>query len=608
MTDTTGKGSATTQLHTRSARSDADGERVSLLIYHRDGTRTVALREGAPVVLGRDVPSDVVLQESSLSRRHARFGLDDGRVWVEDLDSTNGTWMGGERVRRADAAPGVEVSLGAVSVTVHRMASQEASELGMLGHDRFLAELESEVTRARFFERTLAVVMIRNGVDRTSCAAWFPTIARALRAVDSARIYSRDTVEILMPELDADGAEARIQRAVSGSPSLRAGVASFPESATSAGSLLDQAREGLKLSDPETPVAVARASRGSIVAGANTPQSHAVVACAAMEGVYRTVNRLARTMIPVLISGETGAGKEVVARAIHENGPRAAAPMRSVNCGAIPGQLLESTLFGHVKGAFTGAAADAKGVFESAKGGTVFLDEIGELPPQAQVALLRVLEAKHITRVGSTQEIDVDARIIAATHRDLEAMCETGEFRWDLYYRLNVMSLRVPPLREREEEVPALAERFLALANETNSCRIQGIRDGAMAALTGYDWPGNVRELRNAIERAVVIADGTHVAVEDLPERVRAGAGLPSPQTPGPETRAPTTGLDPRISTSGIDFKEHIQQYEANLILAALDKCDGNQAAAAAHLRIPDRTLRHKMKTYGIKRGTHRVD
>ena len=305
-----------------------------------------------------------------------------------------------------------------------------------------------------------------------------------------------------------------------------------------------------------------------------------------MREVFELIDRVATSPISVLLVGETGTGKEVAARAIHDRGPRGDGPMICVNCGAIPEQLVESTLFGHVRGAFTGAAQASSGVFGSADGGTVLLDEIGELPPSAQAALLRVLETKRVTPVGSSSEREVDVRVVAATHRDLEAMCDEGAFRRDLLYRLNAIVIRIPSLRERREEIAPLAARFFAEAVAVNGREIESIAPETVAVLEQYDWPGNLRELKNAIDRAVVIANGTVLRPEDLPRKVRG------------EHVAPALAAD----LDDVDLKTRVLHHEAKLIEAALRECDGNQTEAARRLQVPLRTLVHKIKKLGIRR------
>ncbi|HWU87534.1 MAG TPA: sigma-54 dependent transcriptional regulator, partial [Kofleriaceae bacterium] len=319
-----------------------------------------------------------------------------------------------------------------------------------------------------------------------------------------------------------------------------------------------------------------------------------VVKNAAMKQVMAMVKRLAQSTIAVLIHGETGTGKEVVARAIHEGGPRKKQPLRCINCAAIPGTLIESVLFGHEQGAFTSADKSARGIFEQANGGTVLLDEIGELAASAQAALLRVLETKKVMRVGGDKEIDVDVRVIAATHRDLEAMVEAGRFRQDLLFRLNTMTLRIPPLRERVDEIRPLAERFLKEARRQAGADVRSIDPQALAALEHYPWPGNVRELRNVIERAVVLCEGTSITLAELTERVRGGLRASAPDEGAAEG---AEGPEP----AG-DYKEHVRRFEVDLILRALRKHNGNQTEAAKALNLPLRTLVHKIQTYGIKK------
>jgi DNA-binding NtrC family response regulator len=323
-----------------------------------------------------------------------------------------------------------------------------------------------------------------------------------------------------------------------------------------------------------------------------------------MREVLDMATRVAASNVPVILHGETGAGKEVVARFLHERGPRAGKAMVSVNCAAIPAQLVESTLFGHEKGAFTGAAQRQKGVFEEADGGTVFLDEIGELPLSAQAALLRVLETGRFARVGSPREITVDVRILAATHRDLEAMSGTGAFRADLYYRLSVMVIVIPPLRDRPEDVEPLARRFLAQAG---GGRVRDITAAALARLAAYAWPGNVRELRNTIERAALLARTETIQEEDLPARVREAGAAPAPralETAPVRASAPTPAPPPTDEAgAGVgDLRARLQDYEALILFEALEAAGWNQSEAARRLGMPIRTLSHKVKVLGLKK------
>lgn len=319
----------------------------------------------------------------------------------------------------------------------------------------------------------------------------------------------------------------------------------------------------------------------------------------AMQRVRQQLARLARSEVPVLILGETGSGKEVVARAIHAESARAAAPLGTVNCGALPDQLVESTLFGYERGAFTGAEGRREGVFEATHGGTVLLDEIGEMPLSAQAVLLRVLETRSLVRVGGTRELPIDVRVLAATNRDLEEMCAAGSFRRDLYYRLNVLSLSLPPLRHRHGDVRPLAELLLGQACARNKVELEGFSEAALARLEAYSWPGNVRELRNVIERAVVMVEGSQIGVEELPDRLvpeRASAAPAPSLIHGGPPEAPVEQEAP------VGFKAQMRRHEVEVIIRALEQTEQNQTEAAKLLQMPLRTLVHKIKLHDIRR------
>ncbi|MCX8116797.1 MAG: sigma-54 dependent transcriptional regulator [Desulfobacterota bacterium] len=304
-----------------------------------------------------------------------------------------------------------------------------------------------------------------------------------------------------------------------------------------------------------------------------------------MEEVMGLVARVAPSQATVLIRGESGTGKELIANAIHYASPRADKPFLKVNCAAIPETLLESELFGHEKGAFTGALQKRIGRFEEADGGTLFLDEIGELPPTTQVKLLRILQEKEFQRLGSNISLRVDVRVIAATHRNLEEAIKNGSFREDLYYRLNVISIHLPPLRERREDIPLLIDHFLKKYSELNRKKIQDLSKEARALLLRYSYPGNVRELENLIERAVVLCRGPVITREDLPFHLQEGV---------PEK-------DWNVTKKMKTLPESLEEVERDLILKALHQHQGIQTRAAESLGISERVLRYKMKKYGIR-------
>jgi DNA-binding NtrC family response regulator len=404
---------------------------------------------GSAVVVGREAPSEIVVNDASVSRQHARFSLEDGAIWVEDLGSRNGTFLRGRRIERERLTGGDEVGVGKARVV-------------------------------------LAATRVPDGGIERICAS----------------------------------------------------------------------DEDLVVQNPR------------------------------MKQLYQDAARAARANVPILVLGETGSGKEHVAAAIHREGPRKTEPFVVVNCGAIPTSLLETTLFGHERGAFTGAAARAIGVFERADGGVLFLDEIGELTMSAQVALLRALETRRISRVGGSSEIQVDVRVVAATHCDLEGMIEEGTFRQDLYFRLSGVQLEVPPLRERSDEIAPLSRLFLARARREWDVRAREIAREAMAALERYAWPGNVRQLRHAIERSALLGGGETIAVADLPEYVLARV----PETP--ERTPPELAVE----SGDLALKERVRRFERALIDEALRRAGGNRQVAAKLLRIPLRTLFRKMR------------
>ena len=303
-----------------------------------------------------------------------------------------------------------------------------------------------------------------------------------------------------------------------------------------------------------------------------------------MKAVFNRVGKVADTESTVLITGESGTGKELIAKAIHYNSPRRDRPMIPINCGSIPAELLESELFGHAKGAFTGATGVKRGLFEVASGSTLFLDEIGELPLPLQVKLLRAIQEGEIRRVGDNHPIQVDLRIIAAANQYLEEAVERGEFREDLYYRLNVVSIHLPPLGQRREDIPLLARHFLGRYTEKHNRPIQMIAPDAIDALMNYDWPGNVRELQNAIEQAVVMCAGDVIQPADLPEKIHLA-----------ESKVRVIIPENRFDFKAI-LNEALEQTETQLINRALELTDGNRTKAAELLGISRRGLLYKLK------------
>lgn len=303
----------------------------------------------------------------------------------------------------------------------------------------------------------------------------------------------------------------------------------------------------------------------------------------AMNEVLRLVDKVASSGATILIQGESGTGKELIARALHDRSERAHARFVPINCAAIPSELLESILFGHEKGAFTGAHTASEGKFAAADGGTLFLDEIAEMSPKLQSKLLRVLQEGEIEVIGSNRPVSVDVRVVAATHQDLQQHVDQGSFRQDLFFRLNVIPLRIPPLRERREDIPVLFRFFLRKFADGELIEVERAVDDA---LLGYDWPGNVRELQNIVERMILLRDGDHLTLADVPDILRHGTPLSSHPSSLP-FRLPDDGLD-------------LRELEKNIIIAALKKLDNNQSATARYLNIPRHVLLYRLEKYGL--------
>ena len=332
-------------------------------------------------------------------------------------------------------------------------------------------------------------------------------------------------------------------------------------------------------------IEVERSQRGALIGNSE-----------AMQRVRGMIEKVAETDATVLVRGESGTGKELVAREIHErNSVRRTGSFVAVNCAALPSELIESELFGHEKGAFTGAAAKREGKFEQADGGTLFLDEIGDMSSNVQAKLLRALEERRIERLGGNESIPVDVRIVSATHRPLEQEITNGHFRADLFYRLRVVTIDIAPLRERREDIPMLADTFLRLAGERYELPQRSLSQGALKRLVEYNWPGNVRELKNTIDRAVIMAEGDEISVRDLPDEITAGI----PTSVSAEEDGDSDGL--RVPFTA-DFREDRREFERRYITRCLEYTQGNVTRAAEILDMHRQSLQHKLRQLGLGR------
>ena len=555
------------------------------------GTRIVQLPEGAEITFGRSRVATVPIDSERVSRLHARIARRGGRVTVEDLGSRNGTRVNGSKIDGAtELTSGDQIEVGPVTAVVST-SSAAAARRPRIGSAAHLEDrLRAETDRGNRYRRTVGLLMVRLDGPLEAMDAAVACIASELRPMDTVAEYGPDDIAVLAPELDEAELEATARRLVEAArraapaAGLRIGLAQFPRHGAAPDELIERARAALR---------TARGGPDAIVA-APAPEARAmagdlVIADPQMRRVYALVDRVADSTMTVLVVGETGVGKEVVAESLHRRSARRDRSFVRLNCACLPEGLLESELFGHERGAFTGAERRRTGYFEAADGGTIFLDEIGEISPGVQAKLLRVLEERTLTRVGGTQEISVDVRVVCATNRDLEAEVARGAFREDLFFRISAFTILVPPLRDRRAEIIPLAEHVLAgLARESGQAAPR-LSPAARAALERYAWPGNVRELRNAVERAMVLQSAGVIELEDLPDRLRE-----EPPPPGVGTVAVVDGGE-------IDVRQQVADVERATIQAALDACGGNQTHAARRLGLSRRALIYRMEKHGLK-------
>jgi DNA-binding NtrC family response regulator/pSer/pThr/pTyr-binding forkhead associated (FHA) protein len=558
----------------------------AFLVIHvegvESGSRVLELPDAIDVTFGRSRGATVYVDNEKISRMHARIRRTGDVIEIEDLGSRNGTRVNSDKIAAVTRlSNGDEVAIGPILAIVGVTSGLRRASL-VADDTAGEARLVAEVDRAVRYHRPLTVGLLRITGEASDHVV--DAIARALRPMDLIAEEAGDEYLVILPELGRVEGASAIERLLdfAGPANIVAKAASAlcPDDGTTVESLIGCLRSGLR---------TGRMPRDTVEAAHAPTPKHAVVADPAMRRVYSLVERIADSQMTVLILGETGVGKELVAEAIHQGSSRKAAPLIKLNCAALPETLLESELFGHERGAFTGAERRKIGFFEAASGGTLFLDEIGEMPLTLQAKLLRVLERKVITRVGGTTEVAVDTRLIAATHRDLETEVRAGRFRQDLMYRVGGFTLVVPPLRDRAAEIVPLAEHFARAAAAEQERTAPAIDEGAREALTGYTWPGNVRELKNAIERALVLCSDSITAM-DLPDKLRDAAQRVRPVA------------------AAADVRGHLAEVERAAIVAALEAEAQNQTRAARRLGLSRRALIYKMEKYGLKPPPNRQD
>ncbi|MFO0725724.1 MAG: sigma 54-interacting transcriptional regulator [Myxococcota bacterium] len=549
-----------------------------LYVMGPDRFEALSLPEAGTWVIGRGDGADVRLEVAAASRRHAvlHFGP---QIRVEDAGSANGTIVRGQRLGSGETAllaPGDWVEIAGFTLTV-ALDTAQPKEARLWPHGYFEACLATEL---KADDAAVEVVRIRldRPLKREALAA---ALVQDLRADELAAEYGPEDLELLLigrsPEVTSTLIRDLSERLKTLGAKAKTGIARFPGDALHADELIAIAGDAMRGSPKKS---------GSSV----------VISDPAMERLHRLIERVAVGSISVLILGETGTGKEVIAETIHKKSPRAQKELVRLNCAALPESLIESELFGHEKGAFTGASRQKPGLIETASGGTLFIDEIGELPPTIQVKLLRVLEQRQVLRVGGLKPIDVDLRVISATHRSMEDDVAAGRFRQDLYFRLNGITLEVPPLRERTGEIRGLAELFIQQVAAQDGLQAPRLSEEALAVMMAYRWPGNIRELKNVVERAVLLSGGEAISPSHLPlERMR-----PGPQ-PSPEPKANAEAEAPPGK-----LEQDLRAFERERILRALEATQGNQTRAAELLGIARRTLINRLEEYQIDRPRKR--
>ncbi|HJZ87323.1 MAG TPA: sigma 54-interacting transcriptional regulator [Polyangia bacterium] len=566
--------------------------RYCLLVIGDATVASYPLPEGSELVLGRSHEADIRLDDPTIAPHHAVLHVG-ATVQLRALADGSSTRVRGRSLRTRDPielAPGDIVEIGATVLMLAPHAPVRRARR-IFGQGTFEERVEEECARAERFGWMFALAHIWVGTAAPPSEIE-AHLASGLRSVDLVARRSAGEYEVLivntLPEQGHQVLARLGERLKRAGLDCKTGLACFPRDGRDAEALLAKA--------------------GALAAGERKPArpaSSTVVPGGAIDRLRPLIERVASSSISVLLLGETGVGKEVVAETIHRHSLRSHLPLLRLNCAALPEQLLESELFGHEKGAFTGAVRSKPGLLEAANGGTVFLDEVTEMPPALQAKLLRVVEERQVLRVGGLKPHPIDVRFITATNRDLEAEVNAGRFRQDLFFRLHGISILVPPLRDRVDEIAPLARAFIAHACRDLRIRTRPLLSAdAIAVLEGYGWPGNIRELHNVIERAVVLRGDGVIGLEHLPIEKLTGAGT-GPPARAEAARAPTQAGPterPRAEPVSAALPSELASLERARILDALERCGGNQKQAAQVLGVSRRTLVRRLEAYHLPR------
>ena len=578
---------------------DGSSQRIYMLVFEGKSSSMFQIPRTGDVLIGRAKDVDLHLNDASVSRKHARMTMVGSEARLEDLGSHNGTFVNGEKLtgtRRLSS--GDVINICTASLVFHSSIRLQPTRI-LLEMDAFRLQLEGEVERAIRYHRPFALITIGTFVGATERWSLVRALERIVRRIDRMAWSASDYAYLLLPESNPDevGPAARrvLEAALDTNPTAKLGYAACPLNGADADTIMASARGAFSAAEEGKAVSADNAFR-SIAVGAH----NVIIADEAMTRMYALIERLATVDLPVLVYGETGTGKELAAEAVHSFSRRHDKPLLTL---ALQETLVESELFGHEKGAFTSASAAKPGLLETATGGTVFLDEIGELSLTSQAKLLRVLETHRFTRLGDVKEREVDVRFVAATNRDLKEEVKAGRFREDLYFRLSAATVWLPPLRDRKREIPILAETFLTEACAQAKRDPMLLSEEAIQVLVNHQWPGNVRELKNAMDYI------TAALTEDVVDSWEIEAHLYRDQAPPhSDGAAPAPAPKPEAKREQ-DFrpiKEEIRDLEKVRMIEALEAGEGNQTHAAGLIKMPLRTFVSKVKQYGVVPKTGR--
>jgi two-component system response regulator AtoC len=585
------------------------GERAYLLVFERDSSSLFQLPGSGDVVVGRAETADLRLRDSAVSRSHARITVSGGEAQIADLGSQNGTRLNGERLVGArPLVSGDVVTICSITLVFHSSARPTPARQ-LLDLAPFRQRAEEELERALRYDRQLTMMALSLGavLDRVRLSL---ALGTSLRLMDVVGLGGGDQVLLLMPEVGADEAVTAGNLVLGAlrevAPRARAGFATCPADGCEVDTLLGSARAAVVAATAGTVAASTGSYRTLDVGG-----QAIVVADPAMSRLFLLIERLASSDLPVLVCGETGTGKEICATALHAWSARRDRPLVTLNCAALQETLVESELFGHERGAFTGAVGAKPGLLERGTGGTVLLDEVGELSASAQAKLLRVLETKRVQRLGDVREREIDIRIVAATNRNLDVEVREGRFRQDLFFRLSGGMLWLPPLRDRRRELTILAQTFLADACARGGREPMAISDATMRALAAYSWPGNIRELKNLMDYAAAAVPEPMLEPSHIAARLGGAGATPTRDLDGWPLEpmepmdtgvfsVPTPGSPPRFRP----IDEEVRELERSRMAAALGVTGGNQTKAAELIGMALRTFQTKVKQYGLSPST----